>query len=299
MPINLIPTKPAKGKQRRVFACILGQKRKTHPCPELPLLDGKRALVTGGAAGVGEFVSRGLVERGATVTTMARGRSNGTDIIPGVDALHVDLADPMTIITAVNELGDKPIDLVICNAGLVTKKAEQTITGVEKTFGVNVLGHHILIRLLIERNLLANNARIVMTSGDVYILEEDCSPEIPFDSTQKTYSRSKLGNLWQVAELTARYPNLHSIAVHPGVVASGFAGAKTGFLANIRSLFLVSEEEGAQSSLIGATQNLPRGAYWHNVLGIVDLQPDDPALNTTSSNRLWNQLEDLSAPFLV
>lgn len=298
MSIDLTPTIPASSGAGRMFACIWNQKKNNHVCPQSPRLDGKKILVTGGAAGIGEFVSRGLIARGAKVTSMARGLSDATDDIMQADSIYLDLADPKSIVAAVDKLAEERFDMVICNAGLVSKKAEQTIIGVEKTFAVNVLGHHILYRLLIERDLLNPNARIVMTTGDVYILEKECSPNIPFDKTQKTYSRSKLGNLWQVAELTKRYPTLHPIAVHPGVVASGFAGAKSGFMAWLRSLQLVSEIGGAQSALIGATQNLPRGAYWHNVLGLVDLQTGDPALDTQSAERLWDQLEELAAPYL-
>jgi NAD(P)-dependent dehydrogenase (short-subunit alcohol dehydrogenase family) len=297
--IDLIPTKPESNSRKRIFACIRGQKRNSRICPNEPRLDGKRALVTGGAAGVGEFVSRGLIARGAEVITMARGLSHGTEAIKGVHSLNVDLGDPTTIVDAVNHLDNKPFDLLICNAGLVSQKPEQNITGLEKTFAINVLGHHILYRLLIERGLLAKNARIVITTGDIYISEEQCSAYIPFDTPSKTYARSKLGNLWQVAELKKRYPQLHPIAVHPGVVASGFTGAKTGILSWLRNKFLISEYAGAQSSLIGATQDIPRGAYWHNVLGIVDLPSDDPALNSSKAHKLWEQLEKLSKPFLV
>jgi hypothetical protein len=296
--VDLTPTKPNPNPKKRIFACIRGQKKNSHICPSEPRLDGKRALVTGGAAGVGEFVSRGLLARGAEVTTMARGLSQGTGAIAGTHALSVDLGDPATIVDAVNQLGDTPFDLLICNAGLVSQNPEITITGLEKTFAINVLGHHILYRLLIQRGLLTNNARIVMTSGDIYISEDQCSADIPFDTTSKTYARSKLGNLWQVAELKNRYPQLYPIAVHPGVVASGFSGSKTGILSWLRSKFLISEEAGAQSSLIGATQDLPRGAYWHNILGIVDLSNDDPALNSEKASELWDQLESLAEPFL-
>ncbi|WP_299939596.1 SDR family NAD(P)-dependent oxidoreductase [uncultured Microbulbifer sp.] len=298
MSFELNPTIPRSGRISRILACTLGQKRKNRICPAHPRLDGKRALVTGGAAGVGEFVSRGLMERGAQVTTMARGLSHGSGILPEADTLMVDLGDPLSIVSAIDCLGDTPFDLVICNAGLLPKKAEKTVMGLEKTFAVNVLGHHILYRLLIERNLLTRNARIVMTTGDIYILAKACSADIPYDSANKVYVRSKLGNLWQVAELKRRYPNLHPIAVHPGVVASGFIGSKTGFIAWLRSVQLISEEAGAQASLIGATQDLPRGTYWHNTIGVVALQAGDPALDPNGASCLWGQLESLTAPLL-
>ena len=273
-------------------------KKATKTCPELPRLDGKRVLITGGAAGVGEFISRGLIERGAQVTSMARGQSKGTGELTDVRSLQVDLAEPQSIVAGVEQLGDTPFDLLICNAGLTVAEAQLTQIDVEKTFAVNVLGHHILYRLLIEKGLFSQDARIVMTTGDIYIMEDSCSINIPFDTSSKTYARSKLGNMWQVSELTKRYPALHAIAVHPGVIASGFAGSKEGFFAKVRDKLLISEQAGAQASLIAATQNIPKGAYWNNVLGIVNLTNDDPALDHENAARLWDELETVTTPYI-
>ncbi|TVU79168.1 SDR family NAD(P)-dependent oxidoreductase [Vibrio tasmaniensis] len=298
MPLSLIASRPPKGRHRRVISAIIGQKRKHHACPELPRLDGKRVLVTGGAAGIGEFITRSLLAKGARVTSLARGLSDATDYILHAESIYMDLADPKSIVTAVEQLGETPFDIVICNAGLVSKKAEISPSGYEKTFSVNVLGHHILYRLLMQKNMLVDDARLVITSGDIYILANECAADIPFDCTSSAYSRSKLGNLWQVRELSERYPNIHPIAVHPGVVASGFAGSKKGFLAWFRTKQLVSEEQGSHSSLIGATQGLPRGSYWHNVFGLVDLPENDPGCDGSGSRKLWDQLESIAAPYL-
>lgn len=298
MQTDLSDTKPSSNKHARIFACVFGQKKKNRYCPLTPRLDGKRALVTGGAAGVGEYVSRGLIDRGANVITLARGYSQKSGVMLAAQNLHMDLSDLDSIVDAVNLLGTEPIHILICNAGVLSQKSQLTSSKVERTFAVNVLGHHLLYRLLIERNLLAKNAKIVITSGEIYISANQCSASIPFDKTDSTYARSKLGNLWQVAELTERYLNLHPIAVHPGVVASGFTGAKHGFMAWVRSKLLISENAGAQASLIGATQNLPRGSYWHNTLGLLHLEHDDPALDSDSAKKLWDELETLIAPYL-
>lgn len=71
-----------------------------------------------------------------------------------------------------------------------------------------------------------------------------------------------------------------------------------GFLAWLRTKQLVSEEQGSHSSLIGATQDLPRGSYWHNVFGLVDLPESDPGCDTSGSNKLWDELESITAPYL-
>lgn len=290
--------KPMSEKNTRIFGCIFRQKSRNRACPLQPRLDGKKVLVTGGAAGVGEFVTRGLIERGAEVITLSRGVSQNSGDALNAQSIRMDLASPESIIAAVDALSGQQFDGVICNSGIISQKAQMTSLNVEKTFAVNVLGHHLLYRLLIERNMLAKEAKVVMTSGEIYVSVNDCSSFKAFDKTGKAYARSKLGNLWQVAELAKRYPSLHPIAVHPGVVASGFVGQKQGFLSWLRRQLMISEEEGAQASLIGMTQNLPRGSYWHNTLGLIDFDTDDPAVDVNGAEQLWDELECLIEPYI-
>ncbi len=299
MSIDLTPKKSATGNNRRMFACIFRQKAKNHFCPETPLLEGKTALVTGGGAGVGEFVSRGLLKREAEVISLSRGVSKGTSVIDEIESIKCDLAEPASVVSAVDELAERKFDIVICNSGIMMPNHQTTSEGIEKTFAVNVFGHHLLYRLLIERGMLADNARIVMTTGEVYVMTDECLSKPEHYNGNRAYAGSKLGNLWQVLELAKRYPNIQTYAVHPGVVLSGFGGAPRGEVASwLMSKLLISEEEGAQSALIAATQDLPNGAYWHNVVGVVDLPSTDAAKDEQKSVALWDQLETLTSPWL-
>ena len=301
MPVDLTPTRPAKRNLLRIFACIFRQRSKMKQCPKSPRLDGKNVVITGGSAGVGEFISRGLLEAGAHVTSLSRGVSRGTGAVAGVKSIVCDLADPASVVSAVNELGNQTFDIVICNSGVVLSSYQKTALGLEKTFAVNVFGHHLFYRLLIERGRIADDGRIVMTAGEIYVNADDCKPDTDANQYKgpKVYAGSKLGNLWQVLELTKRYPNIKAFAVHPGVVASGFGvSSKDGFVPWLRSKILISEEEGAQAALIAATQELPSGAYWHNVLGNIDLPAEDVAKDGRKSSELWEQLERLAEPWL-
>ena len=92
--------------------------------------------------------------------------------------------------------------------------------------------------------------------------------------------------------------NHNEIKMQPGVIASGFSGKKTGFLAWLRKHLLISEQAGAQAALIAATQRLPAGSYWHNVFGSIKFREQDPALDSRAATALWNELETLSVPFI-
>ncbi|WP_275041454.1 SDR family NAD(P)-dependent oxidoreductase [Leisingera sp. ANG-Vp] len=295
----MIAHRAAKGSAARLFRCLYRQRSRTRACPDLPRLEGKTALVTGGMAGVGEFVSRGLAERGAAVVSLSRGVSKGTEMPPGAEAVKCDLADADSIVAAVNSLDGRTFDIVVCNSGIVSRVHEVTPDGIERTFAVNVLGHHLLYRLLIERGQLAGAARIVMTTGDAYVIAKHCKPFPQDYRPNLAYAGSKLGNLWQARELARRYPNLRAYAVHPGVVNSGFAGGdRQGVSHWLRSKLLITEGQGAQAALIAATQGLPNGSYWHNACGVMELPETDAALDARKSAALWEQMEVLIAPNL-
>ncbi len=299
MGIDLRPTRASRSAAARLFRCFFRQQARTRACPELPRLDGKTALVTGGGAGVGEFVSRGLMRRGAAVVSFSRGVSRGTGPIAAMECVTCDLAEPDSIVSAVDDLAGRTIDLLVCNSGIVLRDHQLTATGLEKTFAVNVFGHHLLYRLLIDREMLATGARIVMTTGDAYVTVRECLSTPQRYKRNRAYSGSKLGNLWQVLELTKRYPSLKAYAVHPGVVLSGFGGLeRTGLSGWLMGKLLVTEKQGAEAALIAATQDLPCGAYWHNVLGIMDLPPTDVARDAGRSAALWDELERLAERWL-
>lgn len=299
MTIDLTPAKPARTVAARMVRCIYRQKTRTHACPELPRLDGRTALVTGGIAGVGEFVSRGLLSRGAGVVSLSRGVSQGTGTDIGVESLTCDLADPDSVVSAVDALGGRRFDLVICNSGIVMREHQTTALALEKTFAVNVFGHHLLYRLLLDRCMLGEGARIVLTTGEAYVMATECAPRPKVFKPNHAYASSKLGNLWQVQELVKRWPKYRAYAVHPGAVLSGLGGgAGSGFAHWLTGRVAISEEQGAQAALIAATQALQNGAYWHNVAGVVDLVSTDAARDHEKSARLWAELERLAASWL-
>lgn len=292
---------PGKSTVSRMFSCMFRQRKRNINCPESPRLAGKTAIVTGGSSGVGEFVSRGLIERGAKVISLSRGVSKSTAEIPGLKSVKCDLGNPRSVVEAVDRISNEKIDLLIGNAGIVVSSFQLTSDDIEKTFAVNVLGHHLLYSLLNRRGLFNDQARIVLTTGEAYVMAKECLPAPSYSSFSGhvAYAASKLGNLWQVQELANRWPHIKSIAVHPGVICSGLGGGPSNGLSRfLMSRLLISEKQGAQGSLIGATQDLPNGAYWHNTLGLLNLRSSDVARDRVKSEELWESLEQISSQWL-
>jgi NAD(P)-dependent dehydrogenase (short-subunit alcohol dehydrogenase family) len=278
-------------------------------CPAEPRLDGRIALVTGGSRGIGLATSRGLAERGAEVLTASRGRETGERIATELRTetgrpahfVPLDLGDLATIPATLDRLAailaERELDILIANAGLWPSGHGLSAQGHEIAFATNVLGHHALIQGTLERGLLAEGARVVVVTGDIYILSDECSADYTYHGAyggQLAYCRSKLGNLWYAQELARRHPELRVHAVHPGVIASELGVGSGRVAAWIKRAFMLPIGAGAQTSLFCATQpDLESGTYYHNVLGRIELDPTDPGADATKAKALWELVERL------
>lgn len=81
-------------------------------------LAGKQALVTGGTDGIGAALIRQLRDRGVSVITSGRdpARVAATEAA-GFETIAADLSTPAGVSALLAGLGDRPLDLVINNAG--------------------------------------------------------------------------------------------------------------------------------------------------------------------------------------
>ncbi len=294
----------------RMARCLWRQAERTATCPDAPRLEGRRALVTGGARGIGLETSRGLAARGAEVIVASRGETAGKQAAQDLEQqtgraaafAALDLADLGSVPRALDaiEAATKGarLDVLIANAGLWPSRYGRSAQGHEIAFATNVLGHHALLRGLEERGLLAEDVRVVFVTGDIYILTSACTPDYAYRGAlggQLAYCRSKLGNLWMAAELARRQPSWRVHAVHPGVVATELGGGGAVTAAVKRSMML-TPAQGAQTSLFCATQpDLASGSYVHNTMGRVTLSPKDPGADRAKAARLFEQVEALAS----
>ncbi len=300
-----------RGTLRRMLAASFGQARRTRRCPDTPRLDGKLAVVTGATGGIGLEIARGLVRRGATLILPCRSPAKGERVAaalrseaPGVQIalVEMDLEDLAAVRhgaqSIVHTAAGRAVDLLVENAGVWPQRYAETRQGHEIAFGVNVLAHFALRRALAAAGLLGA-ARVVMLTGDIYILQSACTPDYRWSGPlggMLAYCRSKLGNLWIGAELAQRSPGLEVAVVHPGVVATNLGG-EAGALGNrFKQLIMISPELGAQTPLLCATQpGLESGGYWHNAHGRMRLAASDPARDAAAAGKLWETCEALAA----
>ena len=113
---------------------------------------GKRAVVVGGATGMGAAVAELVQDAGAEVVVMDRAEIT----LAGVKSIHVDMSDKASIEAAVAECGG-PVDALFSCAGV----ADGT-PGIER---INFIGHRHMIDLMVASGQLGKGSAIGLISS--------------------------------------------------------------------------------------------------------------------------------------
>ncbi|MEU9549190.1 SDR family NAD(P)-dependent oxidoreductase [Streptomyces werraensis] len=141
-------------------------------------LTGRRAVVTGGASGLGAETVRALAEAGAEVTVATRRPEAAERLVrelaaaDGAGPVHtapLDLAD-LTSVDAFVRDWHGPLDILVANAGIMALP-ERTLTprGWEMQLATNYLGHFALATGLHPSLRAAGSARIVVVSSGAHL----------------------------------------------------------------------------------------------------------------------------------
>jgi NAD(P)-dependent dehydrogenase (short-subunit alcohol dehydrogenase family) len=126
---------------------------------------GKRALVVGGATGMGAAVAEVVQDAGAEVVVMDRAEIT----LPGVKAIGLNLAEKASIEAAVDECGG-PVHALFSCAGV----ADGT-PGIER---INFIGHRYMIERMLAGGMLPTGSSIGMISSAAGMGWENSLPEL-------------------------------------------------------------------------------------------------------------------------
>jgi NAD(P)-dependent dehydrogenase (short-subunit alcohol dehydrogenase family) len=136
---------------------------------EIPFrLDGRRAVVTGGASGIGESTCRVLAGAGAAVTIVDIDGPRAASLareLPGASVLNCDITDAKAVSAAFAPLTG--LDILVNNAGigLVGNIEETPEEDFARLFRVNVEGMYLVTKALISK--LAASKGVIVNIGSV------------------------------------------------------------------------------------------------------------------------------------
>ena len=196
-------------------------------------LGGKLALVTGCNSGIGFETMRVLAKRGAHVLGAARTSEKAgkacAQVTGDATPLTIELTDFASIDSAAGQVAalGRPLDMLICNAGVMSLPERTLSHGVELQFAVNHLGHFLLVKRLLDQVTAADDGRIVVLSSELHrrapaqgIKFDDLAWDAEDYDGFVAYAHSKLANVLFTRELSRRLEstNASANAVHPGVI---------------------------------------------------------------------------------
>ena len=195
-------------------------------------LSGRRALVTGGASGIGLETARALAGAGAEVTLAVRDTAAGQGAARGIAAStgnhgvqvrELDLADPGSV-RALVATWDGPLHVLVNNAGIMATPEAYTPQGWELQLATNHLGHFALALGLHPALAAAEDARVVSVSssghGNAGVdLDDLFFDRRPYDAGI-AYGQSKTANVLFAVEAQRRWAGdgITTNALMPGGV---------------------------------------------------------------------------------
>lgn len=197
-------------------------------------LSGKRAIVTGGAAGIGVETVRALINAGAQVTLAVRRPEAAQSIAAElgaqgrgtVEVRALDLAD-LDSVRAFTQDWSEPLHILVNNAGIMAVP-ERTLSaqGWEIQFATNFLGHFALVLGLHNALINANGARVVSLSSSANLLGPVVFDDINFDfrayEAFAAYAQAKSACALLAVEISRRWAHqgVFANAVNPGAIAT-------------------------------------------------------------------------------
>lgn len=277
-------------------------------------MKGKRVVLTGASRGIGRETALALGGMGADLTLVVRDAERGEAVAGEVRArggggeVEVVLADLSSMAEVRRAAGDilerhDRIDVLVNNAGALLMDRQTTKDGFEATFATNHLAYFLLTQQLLEAVKKAPAGRIVNVSSDAHrggsIKFDDLMGERRYVGIF-AYSASKLANVLFTAELARRLEgtNVTTNALHPGVIASGFAHNNkgvVGFMAKVVAPFLMSTEKGAKTTLFLATDPSVAKTSGRYFAKSAPKAPSREARDPAVAKRLWDVSEELVA----
>jgi NAD(P)-dependent dehydrogenase (short-subunit alcohol dehydrogenase family) len=127
-------------------------------------LDGKVAVVTGGAQGIGDAIARGLAAEGATVAI--------ADLNPPEDGIRADVSSEADVHRLTDEVVDRygGIDILVNNAGLYASLAMRPFTEIpleewRRVMDVNVSSMFLMCRAVVPHMRERGGGKIVNISS--------------------------------------------------------------------------------------------------------------------------------------
>nr|XP_023677382.1 dehydrogenase/reductase SDR family member on chromosome X isoform X1 [Paramormyrops kingsleyae] len=246
--------------------------------PVFPKQNGRVAIVTGGAKGMGYETARCLTSLGMHVVIAGNSEEEGLAAVKKiqeedderkVEFQHLNLASLKSVRQFVQAYKNRalPLHVLVNNAGVMLVPETKTQDGFELHFGLNYLGHFLLTNLLLDTLKQSGRqdsfARIVTISSATHYVADLDLEDLQSRScycAHGAYSQSKLALVLFTyrlqEELTSQGFPVTANAVDPGMVDTdlyqNLCGPTQLLKRPVARLFFRTPAEGASTAIYAA-----------------------------------------------
>ncbi|KAG0550327.1 hypothetical protein BDA96_01G329500 [Sorghum bicolor] len=274
------------------------------------------AVITGASSGIGLETARVLALRGVHVVMAVRNVSAGLEAreaivakIPGarIDVLELDLSSIASVRRFASHFDslNLPLNILINNAGVMTRNCTRSCDGLELHFATNHIGHFLLTNLLLENmkktcrdsciegrivNLTSSGHSITYREGICFDKIHDPSGLNDFVA----YGQSKLANILHSNELSRILKeegvNISANAVHPGVITTNLFRNRTivsALLNSIGRIICRTVEQGAATTCYVAMHPQVKGISGKYFTNCDIASPSSQASDAELAKKLW------------
>ncbi|KAH9908216.1 NAD(P)-binding protein [Xylariomycetidae sp. FL2044] len=302
-----------------------------NPENDILSLEGKVIFVTGGTAGLGKTSIERLAKHspahiyftGRNVQageTLARELAGANPPV-GATFLEMDFLSLASVKSGCAKFKHGRLDILMCNAGIMSKPPGLSKDGFETHFATNHLAHAMIIRELLP--VLRKTAEL--PDADVRLV---CLTSVgwrghppggfTFSTLQTTqerflgdlfrYGQSKLANIMYPAEVARRYPNIMAVSVHPGVVTTDLLNnlspvrrSFTYWANMIQGIRFVDEQQGCLNQVWAAAgarrSQLVNGAFYMPIGVLSNEKLDRTAKDVNLAGELWEWTSNVLEKF--
>ncbi|KAI8813105.1 hypothetical protein BJ742DRAFT_752295 [Cladochytrium replicatum] len=287
---------------------------------QIPSLDGKVVVITGGNTGLGKVQALEMAKKGAHIFIVGRSPEKSKAAVEEiksasgndkVEYLYADLMDLASVEKCADEfLARKlPLHILVNNAGIMFAPFTLSKDGIESQFATNHFAHVVLTTKLLSAMESLPEARIVNLSSIAHLSapREGVKTEALNDESkynpQTRYGETKISNIYFTRLLQKKLDatgrgNILVNAVHPGVVRTELtrfsSSSPDGFGMGIWNSLIISAEKGAITQTYVATspeiaEKNFKGKYF--VPYASEESPNDVALNDALAEKVWGWTE--------
>jgi NAD(P)-dependent dehydrogenase (short-subunit alcohol dehydrogenase family) len=288
-------------------------------------LTGKTVIVPGGATGIGIETARALAEQGADVVIAARKPDFAQAAVDDIGKTAkgtvswemLDLSSLASVREFARRWGERPLHILVNNAGVMACPQDYTADGLEMQIGTNHFGHYLLSVLLVPAleagaKQAGKPSRVVSLSSIGHRrsgvnFDDPHFKDRPYDKWE-AYGQAKTANSLFAVAFDERFKDrgIRANAVMPGgimtplqrhmsreeMLAMGWINEKGELRAGFKT-----PEQGASTSVwaaVGDELEGKGGLYLENCAQAVPWNADQPwagvmphALDKAAADRLW------------